>query len=52
MIQTQENVEKSHFGTNLGRLNPNLGRQFFFKTLALSVTIYHGQLIMHNIREI
>ena len=28
MIQTQENCEKPHFGPDLGRLGPNLGRQF------------------------
>ena len=38
MVQTQANGEKPHFGFDLGPLNPNLGRQFFVKTLALSVT--------------
>ena len=44
MVQTQANGEKPHFGFDLGPLNPNLGRQFFVKTLALSVTGYHGQV--------
>ena len=44
LIQTQENDEKSHFGPNLGSLGSNLGRQIFFKNLALSVARYHGQL--------
>ena len=30
MIQTQENEEKSYFGPDLGPLDPNSGRQFFF----------------------
>ena len=37
-------TKKSHFGPNLGSLGSNLGRQFFFKKLTLSVTRYHGQL--------
>ena len=30
MIRTQENGEKPHFGLDLGRLESNLGRHFFF----------------------
>ena len=44
MVHSQANGEKPHFGFDLGPLNPNLGRQFFVKTLALSVTGYHGQV--------
>ena len=29
IIQTQENDEKPHFGSHLGPLDPNLGRQIF-----------------------
>ena len=30
MIQTHENGEKSHFGPDLGPLDPNSGGQYFF----------------------
>ena len=30
MIQTQENDKKPHFGLDLGPLDPNSGRHFFF----------------------
>ena len=43
-VQTQANGEKPHFGFDLGPLNTNLGRQFFVKTLGLSVTGHHGQI--------
>ena len=51
MIQTQENAKKTHFGPDLGHLNPNSCRHFFFKNLALSVTRYHGQLSLCTISE-
>ena len=53
MIQTQENGKKRHFGSNLGPLGPNSGRQFFFffKNLASSVTSYYGQLSSCTITE-
>ena len=45
MIQTQENDQKPQSGPDLGLLGPNLGCNFFFKNLALSVvTRYHVQL--------
>ena len=44
MTQTQENSKKTHFGPDLGPLDPNSGLQFFSKDLASSVTMYHGQL--------
>ena len=48
-IQTQENVKKSLFRSDLGPLRPNLGRQsFFFKNVALSVTRYHDK--HHHVR--
>ena len=31
MIQTQENREKPHFGSNLGPLSPNSSRHIFFQ---------------------
>ena len=42
MIQIQENSEKPHFGPDLGLMDPNLGRNFFFKNLTVSVTRYYG----------
>ena len=42
MIQTQQNGKKPHFGSDLRPLGPNLGKQIFFKILALAVTIYYG----------
>ena len=53
MIQTQDNSEKPHFGTDLGWLG---GSQksfffFFFKNLASSVARYHGQLSSSTISE-
>ena len=42
MIQIQENNEKPHFGPDLGLMDPNLGRNFFFKNLTVSVTRYYG----------
>ena len=30
MIETQENVEKPHFGPDLGPWGPNSDRKFFF----------------------
>ena len=51
MIQTQENGEKPHFGPDLGLLDPNSGRQFFFKILASSVTRYYRQLSSCTISE-
>ena len=50
-IQTQQNGEKLHFGTDLGPLGPNSGSQFFLKNLALSVTRYHGQLSSRKISD-
>ena len=43
MIQTQDNGEKPHFGTDLGWLGGSW-KSFFFKNLASSVARYHGQL--------
>ena len=43
-IQTQENGEKPHFGADVGPLDPNSGRQFFFKNITASVARCHGQL--------
>ena len=44
--------QKTHFGTDLGRLGQNSGHQnLFFKSLALSVTRYHGQLSSSTISE-
>ena len=38
-------VMQTHFGPDLGPWSPNSGHQFFFKkSLASSVTKYHGQL--------
>ena len=51
MHQTWENGEKPNFGPDLGPLDLNSGRQFFFKSLALSVTKYHGQLSSCTISE-
>ena len=52
MIQIQVNGKKPHFGPELGPLNPNLGRQFFFlKNLAPSVTKYHGQVSTYKMSE-
>ena len=52
MIQTQENGEKAHFGSDLGPLDLNSGREnSFFKNLASSVTRYHGQLSSCTISE-
>ena len=55
IIETQENGEKPNFGPDLGPLGPNSGR---FpppppppKSLALSVTRYHGQLSSCKISE-
>ena len=44
MIQIQENSEKTHFGPDLGLMDPNLGRNLFFKNLTVSVTRYYGHL--------
>ena len=44
MIQTQENGEKPHFGSDLGLLDSNSGPIFIFKNLPSSVSRYHGQL--------
>ena len=41
--KTQENSEKPHFGPDLGPLDLNSGRYFFFN-LASSITRYHGEL--------
>ena len=35
MIQIQVNGKKPHFGPELGPLNPNSGRQFFFSKIWL-----------------
>ena len=35
MIQTQENGEKPYFGSDLGPLRPNLGRQNIFSEIFL-----------------
>ena len=48
MVQTQENVEKPHFGTNLGPLNPSSGRQIFFQNSGfvshyISWSAHHAQ---------
>ena len=51
MIETQENGEKKHFGTDLGILGLNSGGQFFLKSLASSVNGYNGQLSPHTISE-
>ena len=52
MIQIQVNGKKPHFGPELGPLNPNSGRQFFFfKNLASSVTKYHGQVLTYKMLE-
>ena len=42
MIQTQQNVKKPHFGSDLRPLGPNFGKQISFKILASAVTMYHG----------
>ena len=42
-----ENGEKTHFGTNLGALGPNSGRQFLFSRIWLRQSLdirYHVQL--------
>ena len=45
MSQASEKGKKPHFGSDFGPLDPNLGHHFFFfKNLAFSGTIYHGQL--------
>ena len=44
MIQIQGNNKKLHVGSNLGMLDPDLGRQFSFRNLALSVNKYDGTL--------
>ena len=41
MIQTQQNGKKSHFGPDLGPLDPKSGSHFFFKNVASLVTRYH-----------
>ena len=51
MIQIQENGEKSHFGHDLGPLDPNSDHHFFFKNLDSSITRYHGQLLSCKISE-
>ena len=59
MIHTQENCQKPHFGPNEDHLSPNSDPQFifffffffFFKSLASSVTRYHGQLSSCTISE-
>ena len=43
MIQTQDNGEKPHFGTDLGWLGGSW-KIFFFINLVSSVARYHGQL--------
>ena len=35
LIQTQENGEKPHFGSDLGTLGPNSGREKFFSEIWL-----------------
>ena len=44
MIQIQGNNKKLHVGSNLGTLDPDLGRQCPFRNLALSVNKYYGTL--------
>ena len=48
MVQTQENGKKTHFGSNLGPLAPNLDRNFFSKiwlrqSLDIMVSYHHVQ---------
>ena len=48
MVQTQENDKKTHFGSNLGPLAPNLDRNFFSKiwlrqSLDIMVSYHHVQ---------
>ena len=49
MIQTQENDEKPHFGSDLGLLCPNLGCEIHFsntwlrQTLDIMVSYHHVQ---------
>ena len=52
-IQTQENGEKPRFGPDLGKLDPNSGREIFFsKTwLRQSLHITRSSTIMYNIRK-
>ena len=49
--KTQENGGKPYFGSNLGPLDQDLGRQFFFKNLAPSITGSHGHLSSSTISE-
>ena len=52
MIQTQQNGEKPLFRPDLHLLGPNSSHKFFFfKSLVLSVTRYHGQLSSCTISE-
>ena len=48
IIQSQEDGEKPHFGSNLGPSGPNSGHIlfffFFFQNLVSLITRYHGQL--------
>ena len=43
--------QKSSFGPNFDLFGLNLGHQFFFKSLALSVFRYYGQLSSFGISE-
>ena len=49
--QTLEKNKKPSFEPDFGTFGPNSGRQFFFKNLALSVTIYYDQLSLSTISE-
>ena len=50
IIQTQENVEKPHFGPASGTLVPNWGRQSFFQNFDfVSYYISLSAIIMYNI---
>ena len=51
IIQVQEKCEKPHSGPDLGPLGPNSDLEFFFKTLASTVNIYHGQLSPFTLSE-
>ena len=58
MIQTQENGEKSHCESYLGRLGPNSGRQIFFSKIWLRQSLdvmvsydhvqYQENLMIHS----
>ena len=49
MTQTQDNVKKPHFRSELGLLGLSSGCHFFFLNLASSVTRDHGQLSSRTI---